>query len=109
MSGNDLLRSNMNNKFSLEVVGDVDLEGMAIDVCYNDLAIASVNYENGIENIEIEIFSSHGEILGKHFNLQDFINILEKAKKLSIQCYEEDKLIEWPKMDETGASKSDER
>ena len=52
--------------------------------------IASVNYEKGIENIEIDIFSDCGVCLEGNYNLQGLIDILEAAKRLAISCAEED-------------------
>jgi hypothetical protein len=64
---------------------------MVIDINYDSLTIASINYDKGIDNMEIE-FPSFGNNTQKlTFPLQDFLNVLEKAKKLTIQCAEEDK------------------
>jgi len=41
--------------FSIELCGGLDFEGMVIDVTYNKETVAYINYENGIDNIEIEI------------------------------------------------------
>ena len=78
------------NNFNLTLFSDLDLEGMAVEVCFKNQTIASVNYENGVENIEIEFFSKCGELLEKKFNLQDMIDILEAAKQLAIKCAKED-------------------
>ncbi len=77
----------MNKNFSIELCGDLDFEGMVVDVTYNKETIASINYEKGIDNIEIEIPSKPEKCV---FPLTDFFLILEKAKKLAIKCAKED-------------------
>ena len=86
----DLLSMVINKGFCTKICGDVDLEGMVILVCYDDQIISEINYEKGIDNMEIEIIPSQEFI----FPLQDFLNVLEKAKKLVIQCAKEDELRE---------------
>ena len=71
----------MSSKFHIEMCGDVDLEGMAIYISYDTEIIASITYEKGINNMEIELFP-----------LEDFFVFLEKAKKLAIKCAQEDGL-----------------
>ena len=77
----------MNKKLSIELCGDLDFEGMVIDVTYNKETIASINYEKGIDNMEIEIPPKPENFV---FPLDDFLLILEKAKKLAIKCAKED-------------------
>lgn len=77
----------MNNKLSIELCGDLDFEGMVIDITYNKETIASINYEKGINNMEIEILPKSKKFV---FPLEDFLLILEKAKKLAIKCAKED-------------------
>jgi len=77
----------MNKEFSIEMCGDLDFEGMVIDVTYNKETVASINYEKGIDNIEIEIPPKPEKFV---FPLDDFFVALEKAKKLAIKCAKED-------------------
>ncbi len=80
----------MNDKFSIEMCSDLDFEGMVIDISYNMQTFASINYDKGIDKMEIEI-SPFGKDLNKTiFPLEDFLTVLEKAKKLAIRCAEED-------------------
>lgn len=90
----DLLSNDMNEKFSIEMCGDLDFNGMVIDISYNMTNIASVNYEKGIDNIEIEILPFGDNTQKLIFPLQGFLNALEKAKRLAKQCAEEDKFRE---------------
>ncbi|HEV3270002.1 MAG TPA: hypothetical protein VGZ69_05070 [Candidatus Rhabdochlamydia sp.] len=82
---------NTTKKFSITLFGDLDFEGMIVEVCFDNQVIATCNYEKGIDNIEIQILPQNQEFI---FPLQDFLKVLEKAKKLVIQCAEEDKLRE---------------
>ncbi len=79
----------MNNGFSIILCGDLDFEGMVIDVKYNMYKIASINYEKGVDQLEIEFFSNSEKMV---FPLQEFLITLEEAKKLAIQCAKEDEL-----------------
>lgn len=79
----------MNKKFSIEMCSDLDFEGMVIDISYNMETIASVNYDKGIDNIEIEIHPISEKLT---FSLDDFFLAIERAKQLAIKCAKEDKL-----------------
>lgn len=80
----------MNSRFSIDLVGDLDLEGMAIEINFDNQTIARLDYEKGVENIEIEFYatSNSGEVM--KFSLLDFLTVVEKAKKLVIKCAKED-------------------
>jgi hypothetical protein len=82
----------MSEKFSIEICSDLDYKGMVVDISYDMQNIASINYDKGIDNIEIEVLPNKGD--GSRFiiPLDDFFNILEKAKKLAIKCAKEDEL-----------------
>lgn len=82
----------MNKKFLVEVCSDVDLEGMAIYISYGTEKIASITYENGIHNMEIELFPFGKSKDPQVFSLEEFLVFLEKAKKLAVKCAEEDGL-----------------
>jgi len=86
------LSDNMNDKFTIELCSDLDFEGMVVDISFSNQIIAMLNYEKGINNIEIEIFSSTDSSVKRVFLLKDFVNALESAKKLAIKCAKEDEL-----------------
>lgn len=73
--------------FHLELLGDVDLEGMVIILCYDDHDIAEITYEKGIDKMEIEFAPISEKLM---FPLNDFSLALEKAKQLAIKCAKED-------------------
>ena len=85
-----LLNMVINKGFCTKLFGDLDLEGMVILVCYDDQIIAEINYEKGIDNMEIEIGFSQKGSSERIFSLGGFFKILEKAKKLAIKCAKED-------------------
>lgn len=77
-------------KFTIELCSDLDFEGMAVYVNYGRELIASLNYEKGINHIEVEFFPSgkgEGQVV---CSLSDFLTTLEKAKNLAIKCAKED-------------------
>ncbi|MEX0961944.1 MAG: hypothetical protein WDZ28_03710, partial [Simkaniaceae bacterium] len=78
----------MSKIFIIELCGDSDLEGMAIDITYDNETVATINYEKGIDNIEVEIPSQPKKFV---FSLDSFLVVLEKAKKLAKKCAKEDK------------------
>ena len=71
---------------------DVDLEGMAIYISYGTEKIASITYERGINDMEIELFPFGKRNNAQIFPLEEFFVFLEKAKKLAIKCAKEDGL-----------------
>lgn len=83
---------NVSKRFCIKLCSDVDFEGMVLDICFDDQPIAMVNYDKGINKIEIEVLSKRESSFNPIFYLQDFIDILEEAKILAIQCAEEDRL-----------------
>jgi len=82
----------MSNGFCTKILGDIDLEGMVILVCHDDQVIAEINYEKGIDNMEIEIVSSQEGFPKQIFSLDGFFKILEEAKQLAIKCAKEDEI-----------------
>ncbi len=49
-----LLNMVINKGFCTKILGDLDFEGMVILVCYDDQIVAEINYEKGIDYMEIE-------------------------------------------------------
>lgn len=94
----------MKKGLNLEISSNLDYEGMVINIVYNQeeinftdkqkkhynqKQIATLNQDKGIENIEIKLYSSQEAFL--EFSLEEFIEILEKAKELLIQVNKEPK------------------
>lgn len=70
----------MNNNFNLEICSDLDYEGMVVDISYKNDLVATLYSENGIE---IKLYPIQEEYL--KFSYEEFLDILEKAKKLLIE------------------------
>jgi len=77
----------MNRILSIELFSDLNYEGMVINITCDKETIASVNYEKGVDNMEIEITPMSQEF---KFLMDDFLLALEKAKKLAFKCAKED-------------------
>lgn len=88
----DLLSMVINSGFCTKILGDIDLEGMVIFVCYDDQIIAEVNYEKGVDNIEIDFLALKDDSHRYLFPLEDFLKILEQAKAMAIRCAKKDDL-----------------
>jgi hypothetical protein len=80
-----LLKKDMNKKFTIEVCSDLVYEEMVADVTYENHTIAMITQENGIDNMEIEIFFPENEIKSWKFPLNDFIESIASAKKCLIE------------------------
>lgn len=79
-----------NKLFRTRIFGDIDLSGMAVEILFDEFLIATVMYEKGTENMEIEIYPSITKANNGTFFLNEFQAILEEAKKRAIQCAKED-------------------
>lgn len=80
----------MKKKFLIETCSDLKYEGMVVDISFDNQRIATINYDKGIDNLEVELFSSEDGPSKCIFSLSDFLEILEKAKDIAIQCAKED-------------------
>lgn len=80
----------MKKTFIIETCSDLNYEGMVVDISFDNQRIATINYDKGINNLEIEILLSGDESSECVFPLKDFLIILEKAKEIAIQCTKED-------------------
>ena len=87
----------MKKGFNLEISSNLNYEGMVVNIIYypeeinfNDKKkyytqkqIATLNLDKGIDNIEIELLLSQEDFL--IFPLKEFMELLEKAKKLLLE------------------------
>ncbi|MFA6119336.1 MAG: hypothetical protein WC688_05415 [Parachlamydiales bacterium] len=74
----------MNKNFNLEICSDLNYEGLVVDISYKNDLIATLNQDKDIDNIEIKLYSIK---VGTSLKLsyKDFVDVLEKAKKLLIE------------------------
>jgi len=88
-----------NTGFSLDLFGDLDFEWMVVDVSCGLDTLTSVNYEKGINDIEIELvpYGIGGQKV--LFPLEDFCSALQKAKELAIKCAKEDEQQDEERLD----------
>jgi hypothetical protein len=75
----------MNKKFIVEICSDLDYEELVADVSYENHTIATITQENGIDNMEIKIFTPTKDIKFWQFLLDDFIHAITFAKKRLIE------------------------
>ena len=78
----DLLSGNMNKKFTVQICSDLDYEEMVADIYYGDHTVAMITQEKGLENMEIEIFSPKEDLISWKFHLNDFVHIIQFARKI---------------------------
>jgi hypothetical protein len=79
----------MKNKLTIDLSSNLDYEGMVVDINYNMTTIASINYDKGIDKIEIEFFPLELQNQKMALPLEDFIEVVEKAKQIAIKCAKE--------------------
>lgn len=83
----------MNKGFYLEISSNKNYEGMVVEVSYDNYLIAEINYDKGINNLEIEFIPPAEEFSDKYFlPLDEFLIILNKAKLLALKCAKEDEI-----------------
>ncbi len=73
-----------NKDFKIRICSDLDYEGMVVDIVYKNNTIATLNQDKGIESIEIKLYSTQKES-SLEFSYKDFVDTLEKAKKILIE------------------------
>lgn len=64
---------------------DLDYEEMVAIISYEQSSMAMITQENGLDNMEIEIFPATKEGISWKLPLNDFIKYLELAKKALIE------------------------
>lgn len=81
----------MKNRFTIELISDLDFEGMVVEISLGNQVIAQLNYDKGIDKIEMELCSELAEP-NLIFPLSEFSHALERAKDILIRCYNEDQI-----------------
>lgn len=75
----------MLEKFRVRVCSDLDYEEMVADVVYENHILATITQENGIDNMEIEIFTPEESSKSWKFSLNEFMEMIALAKKRLIE------------------------
>ena len=81
----------MEKRLTIELSSNLDFEGMVVNICSNMMTIASINYDKGIDKMEIEFFPFGNPNEKTILPLEDFVDVLKKAKQLGIKCAIEEK------------------
>lgn len=63
----------------------MNYEGLVVDISYKNDLIVTLNQDKGSKNIEMSIYSSTNKKFWS-FTLEEFLQILQKAKELLIKC-----------------------
>ena len=78
----------VNSGFYIKTLADVDVQGMTLIICKGEQEIAEITYDNGIENINIQLLRNNS--LSEHLNLESFVDILQQAKERARAYAKED-------------------
>lgn len=70
----------MKNNFTVSYISDLDYEEMVADICFNNLTVAMLTYEKGIESFEILIFPPPSNEEFWKLNLNVLLEVIEEAK-----------------------------
>jgi len=73
----------MKNRFSIELVSDLDFEGLVVDISIENQVIARLNYDKGIDKIEMELIPLSTPFA---FPLAEFFETLERVKTILFEC-----------------------
>lgn len=71
----------MNKKFTTVICSDLDYEEMVADIRYLNHTLATITQENGLDKMEIEIYSPTGEIKTWKFDVDELVDAILFAKK----------------------------
>lgn len=74
----------INSNFEIDFFSDDRYENITIEISYKKQILCQLNKDRGIEKIEIEFFYDSrllSEKIESKFFIDDFISILNKAKK----------------------------
>ncbi|MCB1110659.1 MAG: hypothetical protein KDK64_06715 [Chlamydiia bacterium] len=86
----------MSDDFKIELSSDLEYEGMAVYLSFCEQEIAILNYDKGIENIEVKLLPIYTDTKNLSVPLDEFLKVLEKAKQILKKCAEEDKIRDKP-------------
>ncbi|NGX50363.1 MAG: hypothetical protein K1060chlam2_00208 [Chlamydiae bacterium] len=87
-------RVSMSQSFTIELSSNVDFEGMVVYISSGEQEFFLLNYDKGVENIEIEPLPHTITEKKQIFQLEELLDALIKAKEILIKCAEEDKTRE---------------
>lgn len=74
----------MRTDFDIVFFSDSRYEELTAEISYKDQILCQLNKDKGIDNIEVEFFADArmlAEQVAMKFPLNDFLSVLEEAKK----------------------------
>lgn len=74
----------MRTDFDIVFFSDSRYEELTAEISYKDQLLCQLNKDKGIDNIEVEFFADArmlAEQVAMKFPLNDFLSVLEEAKK----------------------------
>jgi len=81
----------MNKKIKVELSSNLKYENMVVYISLGNIELALLNYEKGVDSIEIELLPLPSGYEKPELLLKEFIIALERGKEILIRCAEEDK------------------
>lgn len=78
----------MRTDFDIVFFSDSRYEELTAEISYKDQILCQLNKDKGIDNIEVEFFADArmlAEQVAMKFPLNDFLSVLEEAKKALIE------------------------
>ncbi len=81
----------MSKRFTIELSSNLNFERMVVYISCGDQELFLLNYDRGIDNIEVEVLPNTMNKNIYMFSLEDFLDVITKAKEILIKCAEEDK------------------
>ena len=82
----------MSDDFTIELSSNLDYDGMVVYISVYEQEIAILNYDKGIEHIEIKLLPIYTNTKTLSVPLDKLLIALEKAKTILKKCAEEDKM-----------------
>ena len=70
----------INEKFRIDIVGDLDYEDLIADIYFEDQILAVFTQEDGFQNLKIQIYPPKNQEFWD-FRFDEFENVVQYAKK----------------------------
>lgn len=75
----------------IELSSDLDYEGMVVYLSIENREIAILNYDQGVDDLEVELLPLLSDQDKLELPLDELMNALQKAKEILLKCAEQDK------------------
>ena len=81
----------MSDDFTIELSSNLDYDGMVVYISVHEQEIAILNYDKGIEDVEVKFLPIYTKTKTLSVSLDKLLEALKKAKAILKKCAEEDK------------------